>query len=168
MKPTIRPDQSDEAVINSRGPAAWNHYPIAARKFFFWFEDDWGYSFPGWFADCGIGALLHRCMVESTTCTRALKLNYPHPKFFIHVSHGPSTYNIYRDTFSNEGFRICQQLQKNGEVNCPASRDEGWHAACKRMSKMGTFRDLTKSSCFQCSTVTEDCAGNCEPGVCRV
>ena len=47
-----------------------------AQRDLVWFEDDWAYSFPGWYSNCAIGALLHRCMSESLICIRSLKLNF--------------------------------------------------------------------------------------------
>jgi hypothetical protein len=55
----------------------WNDFTDVASEQFLWFEDDWAYSFPGWFANCVVGIFLHHCMDNELHCLWAIKANWP-------------------------------------------------------------------------------------------
>ena len=42
-----------ESVQDDGGIDKWKNYVLLAQRNLYLFEDDWGYTFPGWFANCG-------------------------------------------------------------------------------------------------------------------
>jgi hypothetical protein len=140
----------------------WKNYATKAGLYLMQFDDDWAYSFPGWYADCAISSLLHKCMYESTICIRALKLNLPNVNLFDGVGHDDN-YNIYRDDFSQHGEQICRLLEQHGGPACAASREEAWRRACKVVNAIserpkegvGFDSGLDISDCFECKGVSK-------------
>jgi hypothetical protein len=132
----------------------WQQYAAIAGSILMWFDDDWGYSFPGWYADCAIGAFLHHCMQESLICQRALKLNFPSYQW-VQQEHG-HRYYIYRDDFSKPGREICKLLETKFQgPKCAATTAGAWKEACAYAGSKGTFGELDLSECYKCKGATE-------------
>ena len=36
-------------------PREWGNFPELSLTQMTWFDDDWGYSFPGWYTGCAMG-----------------------------------------------------------------------------------------------------------------
>jgi hypothetical protein len=53
----------------------WDNFILCMHDIPYSFADDWGYSFPGWYANCGIGVLLKPCFTLSLSCNKGLALN---------------------------------------------------------------------------------------------
>jgi hypothetical protein len=159
--PTINPKTAGQAAITEASP--WTNYGVKAGLFLFWFDDDWGYSFPGWYADCAISSLLHGCMIASATCAQALRLNMPLENDLAQqIMHGDGggAFYIYRDAFSKHGERLCKILETFGGPKCAASREEAWARSCAAVKALNTARKpaedtgLDMSDCFECKGVS--------------
>jgi hypothetical protein len=148
------------------------------------YTDDWGYSWPGWFSNCGecyrfyikpfelicrehaaVGAFMHHCMAESTVCIREMQINFQGgwPNRQWKNPRGNKNWYIYRENYSMYGKKICHILHEEFDgPPCPETGEEAWKLACADAKSKGTF-DHIDSNPVSCGTW--DKQETCAPGV---
>jgi hypothetical protein len=135
----------------------WQNYALLANRQLLWFEDDWAYTFPGWFMNCAIGVFLHHCMAESTVCIRAMQLNFqggwPFQGGEWKNIRGNDNCYIYRENYSLHGKQICKVLHTEFDgPPCPETGEEAWELACADVKSKGSFEHLNPNA-VACGTV---------------
>ena len=59
--------------------------------------DDWGYSFPGWFANCGVYIFQHTCMDNDLHCLFGIQAVWPGSHEMVwHKDASGMRFDVYR------------------------------------------------------------------------
>ena len=115
-----------------------------------WFDDDWGWSFPGWYANCAVPIFLHDCVTEMLNCLWGLKLNFPNG--YHHYTSGPKTYTLYRTDYDAQGRNTCKFLNKYGGPAC-TDPEAARANACKKIKKIPGIEKINGRPLDQCMDV---------------
>jgi hypothetical protein len=121
----------------------WANLAERSAAGLFFFNDDWGYTVPGWYAPCFIGVFLHNCMDNALHCKDGLRANFPgtlQQQTLLPLGN----YDLYRSDFDqwgeNTDSKLCRFLEERGGPSCHATPLDALKAACKMVSTVPGWR----------------------------
>jgi hypothetical protein len=120
---------------NEQAWADWETYATKSAWFFYWYDDDWGYSFPGWFLNCALSTFLHNCMDNDLHCQWGVRANFPGDVRMVwHEGGSNQRFNVYRNDYDKQGRPVCEYLEKNcGGPSCGSKPEDSWREACRQI-----------------------------------
>ena len=110
-------------------------------------KDDWGYAFPGYYANCAFSAFMHKCMDNELHCLWGLKANFPGVTDRVQFFAG---YDIYRSNFNKKGREMCLMLNSFGGPECYGSMEEARTKACEFLRATPGLERIAGKPISQC------------------
>lgn len=127
----------------------WAGYVSSAHLAYYRYDDDWGYSFPGWLARCAIPIFDSDCL-DGTTHIVSHECNFRLAKTYRTFTTHPEHWVVYRENYKR-GFRggsqVCALLRDNFDgPPCPHSEEEGLRVACRRYAHIAGITSLEEAT----------------------